>query len=190
VSERFGGHHYVETALFSPRWAPSNLTHADMTWFYLGTPCCDVRWSDAPIWETSLGSWEESFHVLLRQDLEPDDYLPLWRARAGELAEEAPRAVRNATVRLDEQDRLYHLVASPGAESVTWEWQRSAAAGRAVDYRTAFVVEGFRPGQVRIEGEGAPDVTVYRDRASGTALVVLSGRQPAEAVGWRISLGR
>jgi hypothetical protein len=190
VSSRFGGHQYVETALFSPRWAPDNLTHADMTWFYLGTRCCEVRWSDAPTWETSLGSWEESFHVLLRQDLEPEDYLALWRARAGALAEGAPRNVHNAVVRLDGTDRQFHLQAEAGAATVSWDWTRTAAADRRLDYRTAFVVEGLDPSAVRIEGKSPPDVTVHRDPSRGQALVVLSGEQPAEPETYRITLTR
>jgi hypothetical protein len=190
VSSRFGGHQYVETALFSPRWAPDNLTHADMTWFYLGTRCCEVSWSDAPTWDTSLGSWEESFHVLLRRNLEPDDYLALWRARAGAVDEGSPRNLRGAAVRFDRSDRLFHLRAAPEAATVSWEWTRPAGADRGIDYRTAFVVEEFDASVVSIEGASPPDVTVYRDAASGQALVVLSGEQPARPETYRITLMR
>lgn len=190
VSSRFGGHHYVETALFSPRWAPDNLTHADMTWFYMGTRCCEVSWSDAPTWETSLGSWEESFHVLLRSDLDPEDYLALWHSRAGAVAEGTPRNARHASVRFDGTDRLYHLAADPGAAIVSWEWTRPAAADRGLDYRTAFVVDGFDAAGVSIDGVSPPDITVYRDPASGQALIVLSGEQPAQPETYRITLTR
>jgi hypothetical protein len=190
VSSRFGGKHYVETALFSPRWAPENLTHADMSWFYLGTPCCEVRWSDSPTWGTELGSWEESFHVMLRQGVEPEDYLALWRVRAASLTSEAPRGLVNASARLDGTDRIFHIIANRDAELVSWEWQRSEAADRAIDYRTTFLVEGFNATGIRIDGDDPPEVTAYRDAISGKTLVVLSGVQPAEPRPYRITLLR
>lgn len=190
ISSRFGGTQYVETALFSPRWAPDNLTHADMTWFYLGTPCCEVRWSDPPLWGTELGSWEESFHVFLRRGLRPADYLPLWRSRAAAPEAEAPGAVRNGTTWLDRADRLHHITADPDATELSWEWLRSTRSEGEVDFRTAFVVHGFPATAAEISGADAPGLMVYGGGGDGDLLVVLTGEQPAEPVPYRITLRR
>ena len=59
--------------------------------------------------------------------------------------------------------------------------------GGGIDYRTAFVVDGFDASAVRIDGASPPDITVYRDPASGQALVVLSGTDPQGQEGVRLT---
>jgi hypothetical protein len=191
VTERVGGSHYVETALFSPPWAPNRLTHADLTWFYMSTRCCPVGYGDPQQWSTALPSWTEAFHVFMRGNLDSEDYLPLWREKVRDLAAQAPHRVSGASVQVGEIDRVHHLVANPGAQAVSFDWTRVEAAPEGVDYRTVFVLENFADiGSVRIEGADAPEVVVYQTPGEATALLVLVGAQPAQPRTWRITATR
>ena len=76
-------------------------------------------------------------------------------------------------------DRVYHVRANPGSTVVRFRWRRPEAAARALDYRTAFVVEGLSNARaVSVDGASPPQVAAYRD-VGGDILVVLVGDQPA-----------
>ncbi|HVF09291.1 MAG TPA: hypothetical protein VNA16_00720 [Abditibacteriaceae bacterium] len=180
ISRKVGGRSYVETGIYTPFHGRTKGTYATTCWFYATIPCCPPIYNEPMLWPETLGTWDESFHILLRRDLSADDYLPLWRAWSRDVEKQAPFDVTGATVELDEVDRLYHLVAAPGAKAVKFRWKRGSDAPRAIDYRTAFVVEKL-PGvaSVKIEGKSAPGVQAYPDPEDGSTLLVLAGPQPA-----------
>lgn len=186
ISRAVGGTSYIETALWSSEWAPDDLTHVDLTWFYMTHESFVY---DQPMnWPGSLGTWTEVFHLLFRSDLGPDDYLPIWRSRARELGREAPFDVVGARVELNELDRRYHLIADPDADRIEFRWRRASEAARPIDYRTAFVVEGFEDADW-VEHEGPGAVEAYSG-PGGATLVVLTGPQPAVPATHRITLGK
>jgi hypothetical protein len=191
ISRAVGGTNYVETALFSPAWAPAHETHADLTWFYATIPCCPAQYNNPMLWPTSLGSWTETFHVFLRGEIQPDDYVPLWGARAAQLAKEAPTDVQGGTLRLDAQDRIYHVVANPGASQVSFRWIRSVTAPRAINYRTAFVIENLGDATwVTAEGATHPRIRTYQSGLAGNVLIVFDGVQPALPRPYVITIGK
>jgi hypothetical protein len=194
IARAVGGNSYVETGIFSPAWAPAGATHAGMNWFYRTISCCPPAYDRPMYWPGALGSWEEVFHIFLRPSgLGPDDYLPLWRARARNLAQEAPTAVQGARLRLDPTDRLYHFMATPGTARVQFQWTRSSGAPRSLDYRTAFVVDQFPDAawvQIQHPGPYAPALTAQRNPVTGRLLVVLTGVQPADPVPYTITIER
>jgi hypothetical protein len=166
VSRAIGGKSYVEAGIFTPTWARGE-THASMNWFYNTTPCCPVNYASPMLWPTSLGTWNESFHLLLRRGLTPDAYLPLWEARVRYLGREAPFAVTGAQVRLDPIDRLYHFTPLPGASGISFQWRRYAAAPTAVDYRTAFVIDNFANARSMSVSPTPATLGGYQDPATG-----------------------
>jgi hypothetical protein len=178
ISRAVGGKEYVETGIFSPTWS-GHTTHAGMNWFYNTIACCPAEYSNPMYWPTSLGTWDESFQVLFRQKIGPDDYLALWKARARDVRSSQPFDVSDAVVHFDPVDRVYHVRANPGSTVVRFRWRRPEAAARALDYRTAFVVEGLSNARaVSVDGASPPQVAAYRD-VGGDILVVLVGDQPA-----------
>ncbi|MBI3966482.1 MAG: hypothetical protein HY329_12690, partial [Chloroflexi bacterium] len=77
---------YVETALYSFNWAPNNLTQVGTTWFYMTTPGQSADgniWDKRGYWSTALGSWNETFHVIVDPSLRPEDYLSRWTELTG-----------------------------------------------------------------------------------------------------------
>lgn len=189
IARAVGGKAYVETGIFTAPWAPDSATHSGINWFYSTTPCCPVQYDNPMLWPTSLGTWEEAFHIFFRQNLDPVDYLPMWRARARELGREVPRVVGNAQVRLDPTDRLYHITAAPGAQSVQFTWVRSSAASRSVNYHTAFVIENFPNGRVAlVDGSPSLHARAYRDPTTGSILVQLDGAEPATPTAYTITV--
>jgi hypothetical protein len=190
-SGAIGGTNYVETALFSPTWAPDHETHADLTWFYATIPCCPPQYGNPMLWPTSLGTWAETFHVFLRRDIQRDDYLSLWKVRAAALNREAPTEVQGGHLVLNPQDRIYHIAAEPGVGQVQFRWIRSVTAPRAMNYRTAFLVESFdNAAWAMVKGATHPGVKAYRSAASGNVLVVLDGVQPAVPQPYVITVGK
>lgn len=184
IAGKIGGGPYIETALFNFSWAPQGETTAQMTYFYM-TSSSD--WTRRVTWPTSLGTWTETFHVMLRRNLQPADYLPLWKTRARELAREAPTQVSGASATLNGSDKLYHLNATPGTSSVTFQWTRAATATNPIDYGTAFVVEQFDPTSVQAQGA---TVNAYYDASTHTTLLVVSGTQAAVPQPITISLSK
>lgn len=190
IARIVGGKSYVETGIFSAPWAPDGATHANLNFFYNTLPpCCPVQYDKALSWPISLGTWEEVFHILLRQDLDPVDYLPIWNARARELGRVAPSPAGGAQVRLDETDRLYHVRAAANASSVQFTWKRHSTANRSTNYRTAFVVENFPSGRsARVEGSPELSVQAYRDPMTGNILLELEGAEPAIPTAYTITV--
>ena len=179
ISRRIGGVNYVETGMYTPPWHKQALTHADCCWFYatIKPPAYDRPM----LWKTELGTWNESFHLFFRQGLEPEHYLPLWRAHSRDLEQQKPQNVTGAKAELNEVDRLYHLVAQPGARTIRFNWERTSEASGAVDYRTAFLIENIgKVLAVKVDGKMMPPVECYCDVAQRTALLVFAGPQPAE----------
>jgi hypothetical protein len=188
VAGPIGGNAYVESGIFSPVWANGGA-EGGLNWFYATIRCCPPEYSNPMYWGPRP-AWDESFHILLRRNLDSEDYIPLWQARAHNLVRERPTPLGGASVRLDSLDRLYHITAAPGAGSVQFSWVRSVTASRAVDYHTAFMVEGV-PAAVSasISGANAPGLQAYRDAATGRVLVLLVGAQPANPAPYTITVG-
>ncbi len=186
VTHKIGGYAYVETALWNIGWAPQSEATAQMTYFYMSCP----NWTTKTTWPTSLGTWTDTIHVVLRRNLQPADYLPLWKARARDLPKEAPSQLTGGTAALNGADKLYHITANAGATTVSFQWNRLTAATNAVDYRTAFIIEGFDPTWVQLQGAAAPAVDAYYDASGHRTLVVLSGPQPATPQPITISMGK
>lgn len=71
---------YVETAMYSFDWAPSNETQVGMTWFYMTSDF----WKNPGYWSSSLGSWEEEFAVIFAKGsrYSTTDYLRMWQEEA------------------------------------------------------------------------------------------------------------
>jgi hypothetical protein len=189
VARMVGGKSYVESGIFTAPWAPDQETHSGMNWFYSTMPCCPVQYANPMLWPVSLGSWQETFHILLRQDLDPADYLAIWATRAQDLGREAPTTTGGVQVRLDPTDRLYHVIAPPGSATIQFTWNRAATATRSTNYRTAFVVENFPQARVaEVTGAPALHAKAYRDSATGTILVQLEGAEPATPTAYTITL--
>ncbi len=186
ITHKIGGYGYIETALWNIGWAPQSEGTAQMTYFYMSCP----SWTTKFTWPTTLGTWTETMHVMLRRGLGPADYLPLWKARARDLPLEAPSQVTGATASLSSSDKLYHLTASAGVTRLSFQWKRLATATNAIDYRTAFVIEGFDPTWVQVQGVSAPSVVSYYDPGTHRTLVVLSGPQPATPQTITVSVGK
>lgn len=182
IARRLGGAPYIETGIYTPSYSKQRHTYAGCTWFYGTIPCCPPVYNRPLLWPADLEPWEESFHVLLRQGLDPEDYLPLWQVRARDLATAAPTELRGATARLDGVDRLYHLVPGKGAREIRFEWHRPGRAPRAIDYRTAFVVENCAAIEsATIDGDAGVALRVCGpDGEDHEALLVLQGKQAAE----------
>jgi hypothetical protein len=190
ISRAVGGTNYVETALWGASWAPDHETHSDLTWFYSTTPCCPTQYGNPMLWPISLGTWTETFHIFLRRDVQRDDYIPLWRVRAAQLSKEAPTDLQGGHLLLNTQDRIYHVVADPGATQVQFRWTRSVSASRALNYRTAFLIENFGAAAwVKIEGVTHPKIRAYQSNVGGNVLVVLDGAQPAIPQPYTITVG-
>lgn len=181
IARKVGGHSYVETGIYTPFYAKAKHIEASCCWFYATIPDSPPVYNKPMLWPDNLGPWEESFHILLRRGIEVADYLPLWRTRARELKEQAPTNVRGAIARLDNVDRLYHFAAEPGAKDIQFQWQRASAAPRAIDYRTAFVVEGLSVAEASIAGDTNLTVRVYQGGGDdNNALLEVVGPQSAE----------
>jgi hypothetical protein len=166
---------YVETALFNPSWAPSSEGVAQMTYFYMTTP--SGQYGVQTTWPTSLGTWDETFHVLFRRRVSRTDYLSIWKQRARDLPAEQPASVSGGAVRFDTTDNMYHVTANGGASAVQFQFTRSAGATSGVDYRTTFVIDGIDPAYVQLSGAASPALDAYYDPATHQTLVVLSGDQ-------------
>jgi hypothetical protein len=191
VSNKIGGTNYVETALFSAPWAPARETHADLTWFYATIPCCPAQYGNPMLWPTSLGSWTETFHVFLRSDVQRDDYVPLWKARAAQVGREAPTDVFGGQLVFGKEDRIYHIIADQGASQIRFNWVRSVDAPRKINYRTAFLIKNFNDASwVKAEGATHPRIRGYRMPGGADILVVLDGPQPAVPRPYVITVGR
>ncbi|NQU10199.1 hypothetical protein HQ590_05385 [bacterium] len=182
IARPLGGRPYVETGIYTPFYSKQRHTYAGCCWFYATIPCCPPVYNRPFLWPGDLGPWEESFHVFLRPDLDPQDYLPLWRARSRDLPDQAPTQVHGAKARLDGVDRRYHLVPDPGAREISFGWQRASGAPRPIDYRTAFVLENCAAVEsATIEGDPAVSLCVYAPAdPDHEALLVLVGPQAAE----------
>jgi hypothetical protein len=178
---------YIETALFNISWAPSNESVAQMTYFYMTTP--SNQYGVQTTWPTSLGTWEETFHVMLRRNMGGPDYVPFWKAHARDVAQAMP-VVSGGSVAVDHADKLYHVTASSAATTVQIQWTRSASAAAGLDYRTAFVVDQFDPSYVQLQGVGQPALDSYYDAATHTTLLVLSGVQSGSPQTYTIVLGK
>jgi hypothetical protein len=179
---------YTETALFNPGWAPNSEGVAQMTYFYMTTP--SGQYGVQTTWPTSLGTWDETFHVLLRPRVTRADYLSLWKQRVRDLATEQPTPVSGGTMRFDPADNLYHFVADGSGSAVQFQWTRTAGAASRVDYRTTFVVDGFEPKYVQLSGAASPAVDAYYDPATRQTLLVLSGEQDSTPQTLTIVVGK
>jgi len=192
IARRLGGRPYVETGIYTPFYSKQRHTYAGCCWFYATIPCCPPVYNRPFLWPGELEPWEESFHVLLRRDLAPEDYLPLWRARARDLAAAAPTELGGARVRLDGVDRLYHLVPERGAREIAFRWQAPGPAPRPIEYRTAFVVESCaRVDAGTIDGDPDVGLLIYApDPEDHQAVLVLTGPQAPtpESVTIRVQL--
>jgi hypothetical protein len=190
VSLAVGGKSYVETGIFTPLWAPQQMTHVNLNWSYNTTPCCPPQYDNPMFWPATLGTWTESFHLMFRQGLTPDDYVPIWQSRARYIGREPPFEVTGALVRLDPVDRLYHLTPLSGAQRISFKWRRYGASLRAVDYRTAFVIENLpTAGSVKMSPEGGVTIDAYRGGANGDVLMVLRGSQSGQPAEYVITAG-
>lgn len=188
ISRKIGGVNYVETGMYTPPWHKQALTHADCCWFYATVK--PPAYDRPMLWTTDLGTWNESFHLFFRQGLEPEHYLPLWRARSRDVEQQKPDQLIGAKAELSETDRLYHLVAQPGAKTIGFRWQRASEASVAIDYHTAFVIENIdKVVSVKIEGTEAPAAEIYADTAQRTALLVLAGPQRAKPKPMVVTVG-
>jgi hypothetical protein len=191
VARRVGGRAYVETGIFTPAYTAPLHTFAGTNWFYATVPPCCPPQYDAPMyWPASLGTWEEVFHVLLRQALQSSDYIRLWELRARKLSQEVPNAVLGTQqVQINSLDRLYHLVADAGVHTVQFQWTPAAAARTSLDY-TAFVVERFDPSGVTVTGGHDVAVQAYYSASDHTTLLVLAGPDAPTSGPYIITLTR
>ncbi len=174
IARQVGGRSYVETGIFTPAYTSPLRTFVGTNWFYATLPpCCPPNYSSPMYWPASVGTWEEVFHVLLRRNLLPSDYLRLWEARARKLGQIVPvPKIGLSQVRLDPLDRVYHLTANAGAQSVQFQWTGPSSG-------TAFVVENFEPSLVGVTGGKNATVQAYFTAADRRTLVALSGGDAA-----------
>jgi len=178
IARKIGGVNYVETGIYTPFYAKAKHTEASCCWFYATIPRNPIIYNAPLLWPADLGVWEESFHILLRQDLDAEDYLPLWRYRVRGLEEHRPRQVEGARVELNNVDRLYHVIADPGAKAIRFTWSGGELPAD-IEPRTAFLLEGVGPiAGVKIDGEAPPKVDIYSGEEEKTALLVLRGPRP------------
>ena len=188
ISRKIGGVNYVETGMYTPPWHKQALTHADCCWFYATVK--PPAYDHPMLWKTELGTWNESFHLFFRRGLEPEHYLPLWRARSRDLEQQKPDEVIGAKAELNEVDRLYHLVAQRGAKTIRFTWKRAGESNESIDYRTVFVIDNIgKVRSVKAEGAGIPPVECYCDTAERTALLVFAGPQPGKYQAMVVTVG-
>jgi hypothetical protein len=175
VARSVGGRSYVETGIFSPAYTNPIRTFAGTNWFYATLPpCCPVNYGSPMHWPTSLGTWEEVFHVLLRPQLKSSDYLPLWETRARKVGRAIPIGLLGTQqIRLDPRDRLYHITATAASDTVRFQWSPPVSSAAAQSY-TAFIVEQFSPSGVTVDGPSGAAVTAYHNVADRSTLIVLS----------------
>jgi hypothetical protein len=190
VSRQVGGRSYVETGIFTPTYTSPLHTFAEANWFYATLPpCCPTVYNQPMYWPASLGTWEEVFHVLLRRTVQSSDYLRLWEVRARKLGHEVPQPTLGVQlVQLNSMDRLYHLTATAGTQSVQFRWTRVSSATTPIDYRTAFVVENFDPAGVSVTGGGGAAVQAYYSALDHSTLLVLNGPDAPNAGAYTITL--
>ncbi len=174
VAASVGGTSYVESGIYSAVYAPDSATYAGITWFYGTIPCCPPQYGNPMEWPTSLGTWEESFHVMLRRDLTKEAFLPLWRARTRDFGQLAPVAPTNAAVVFRPRTRLYHLIADASATEVAFSVPAPPEDVGAI-YRTVVVVENLQGvDQLRLENGNGRIAEAYHDADTGTTVIVLT----------------
>lgn len=217
---------YIEGALYNEWWLPNYsttdgninndlITQIGLTWFQntMGngnngnsdnrscvTDPANCKWNKRGWWDTTLGTWQEVFHVYLLPDqaYTQEDYLPLWKTSVLQSNDpgQQPVAVSGiANSSLDPEEQIYHLTAQPGSSSVAFDWKRASvnSNGRSINYKSSFIVKGLGFSPVvqvvnKTTGLTETQIDAYYSSPTDTALLTLDFNQPASNDTYTITL--